>query len=145
MRVARHQVRNECSGRDRWQFLPVERSRRRVIEPRRLRGRYTGILMVEEQVLAIERDPQILIVLIAHTSDEAHKVQRIIRYIVVWPEPLKQAESRQLRVWNEEVAEGVPTDISLSPILQDRLPYRRLCSEPAGRVVARLGSTTGGA
>src|SRR5712692_7114778 len=145
MRVARHHVRNEGIGLDRWQQQSVERSRRRVVELRGLHGRYTVILMVEEQVLAIQRDPQILIVLIAQTGDEAHKVQRIVRYIVVGPEPLKQAESRQLRVRNEEVAEGVPTDISLPPILQERLPYRRLCSEPAGRVVARLGSTTGGA
>ncbi len=93
--------------------------------------------MVEEQVLAIERDPQILIVLIAQAGDEAHKVQRIIRHIVVGPEPLKHAESRQLRVRNEEVAEHVPTDISLSPILQDRLPYRRLRSKGPDSVVAR--------
>src|ERR1700730_4308867 len=139
MRIARHQVRDESIGLDRRQFLSVERSRRRVVEPRCLHCRYTVILMVEKQVLAIECDPQILVVLIAHACDEAHKVQRIVHYVVVGPEPLKHAESRQLRLRNEEVAEDVPTDISLSPILQDRLPYRRLRTKRADGVVARRG------
>src|SRR5260370_5466780 len=99
MRIPRHQEWNltiqergfgNCAGQE----LAVKRPPLGIAEGRGLRRRQPELLMVEEQILAVEREAQVLVVLVAEARDEALEVQRILLHIVVRQEPLEHAESR---------------------------------------------------
>ncbi len=89
MRITRHEVGNyrvERTGllQIARQELPIELAARHIIGLHKITHRESELVVVEEQVLAIQRDAQIFVYLVTHTDDEALEVQWILPHIVVW-------------------------------------------------------------
>src|SRR6266851_2623537 len=125
MGIARDQVRNHEAVRAR-QLPPVESAGRIVVKGFRRTDRNAKIIMVEQQVLAIDRKSQVLVILVRNTVDEALEGQRILLDVVIRHEQLEHAEQAQLGIGNVKMAEEVEADVACASVLQDCPVYRRL-------------------
>src|SRR5438445_4652250 len=85
--------------------------------------------MVEKEVLAIQRDTEILVELVADADDETPEVQGILLHVVIGQEPLKHPKGGQLGAWNMVMAHEVETKLTRPSVVLKSLVDRGLRPE----------------
>src|SRR5215469_9624511 len=91
------------------------------IESQRLGNRERELAVVVMQVLRIQREAQILIVLIGYTDHPSLEVKRILVHVNVRLQPVEHPEYRQRRSRNVVVAEEGESLLRGAPVVQQRI------------------------
>src|ERR1700736_4576842 len=92
--------------------------------------------MVEKQVLAIQRETEILVELIANAHHKTLEVQWILPHVVVWHEPLKHSKAGQLGSGNMVMAQEVEPNLTRPSVVLKRLVDGGLRSKSSEEGVA---------